>query len=136
MINEQTKQQLNDMKPITTLLFPSLISALALLFTSCGSSPGTLMEDMISEMNAMTATLDGIESQEDFDAAKEELEASQARLKELGEQLESLDATPEEKAELSQKHGPEILKASMALGTAAIKAAEFGFVLEGLDAGL
>ena len=50
------------MKPITTLLFPSLISALALLFTSCGSFPGSVMDDMISEMNAMTKIIDGIDS--------------------------------------------------------------------------
>ena len=130
MIDEQTKQLLNHMKPITTLLFTSLISALALLFTSCGSSPGTLMEDMISEMNAMTATLDGIESKEDFDAAKEDLEASQARLKELGEQLEGSDATEEEKLELSQEYGPKMLQAALELGNASVKASAYGFTLE------
>lgn len=118
------------MKPITTLLFPSLISALALLFTSCGSSPGSVMDDMISEMNAMTKILDGIDSQEDFDAAKDDLEASQARLKELGEQLEESDATEEEKLELSQEYGPKMLQAALELGNASVKAAEFGFTLD------
>ena len=130
MIDEQTKQQLNHMKPITTLLFPSLISALALLFTSCGSSPGSVMDDMISEMNAMTTILEGIESQEDFEAAKDDLEASQARLTELGEQLGESDATEEEKLELSQEYGPKMLQAALELGNASVKAAEFGFTLE------
>ena len=87
-------------------------------------------------MNAMTTILEGIESQEDFDAAKEELEASQARLKELGEQLEELDATDEEKLELSQEYGPQMLQALLEIGNASIKAAEFGFTLEAPDTGL
>jgi hypothetical protein len=123
-------------KTITAHLFPSFLSVLGLLFASCGSSPGSIREDMISEMNAMTTILEGIESQEDFDAAKEELEASQARLKELGEQLEELDATDEEKLELSQEYGPQMLQALLEIGNASIKAAEFGFTLEAPDTGL
>mgnify|MGYP004003234083 FL=1 len=118
------------MKTITTLLFPSFLSVLALLFASCGSSSGSVMDDMISEMNAMTATLEGIESQEDYDAAKDGLDASQARLKELGEQLGELDATDEEKLELSQEYGPKMLQAALDLGNASVKAAEFGFTPE------
>jgi hypothetical protein len=123
-------------KTITAHLFPSFLSVLGLLFASCGSSPGSIREDMISEMNAMTTILEGIESQEDFDAVKEELEASQARLKELGEQLEELDATDEEKLELSQEYGPQMLQALLEIGNASIKAAEFGFTLEAPDTGL
>ena len=53
------------MKTISTLLFPSFLSVLALLFTSCGASPGSVMDDMISEMNAMTEIFKGIESKEE-----------------------------------------------------------------------
>ena len=94
------------------------------------------MDDMISEMNAMTTILEGIESKEDYDAAKEELDASQARLKELGEQLEESDATEEEKLELSNEYGPKMLQAALELGNASVKAAEFGFTFEAPDAGL
>jgi len=118
------------MKTISTLLFPSFLSVLALLFTSCGASPGSVMDDMISEMNAMTEILKGIESQEDFDSAKDDLEASQARLKELGEQLKDLDASDEEKMELSKEYGPKLLQASLELGNASVKAATYGFTLE------
>ena len=119
-----------NMKTITTLLFPSFLSVLALLFASCGSSSGSVMDDMISEMNAMTATLEGIESQEDYDAAKDGLDASQARLKELGEQLGESDATDEEKLELSQEYGPKLLQAALELGNASVKASAYGFTLE------
>jgi multidrug resistance efflux pump len=88
------------------------------------------MDDMISEMNAMTTTLEGIESQEDFDAAKDGLDASQARLKELGEQLEDLDASDEEKMELSKEYGPKLLQAALELGNASVKASTFGFTLD------
>ena len=118
------------MKTISTLLFPSFLSVLALLFTSCGASPGSVMDDMISEMNAMTEILKGIESQEDFDSAKDDLEASQARLKELGDQLKDLDASDEEKMELSKEYGPKLLQASLELGNASVKAATYGFTLE------
>ena len=122
-----------NMKTITTLLFPSFLSVLALLFASCGSSSGSVMDDMISEMNAMTATLEGIESQEDYDAAKDGLDASQARLKELGEQLGELDATDEEKLELSQEDGPKMLQAALELGNASVKASAFGFTLDSFN---
>jgi hypothetical protein len=118
------------MKTISTLLFPSFLSVIALLFTSCGSSPASVMDDMISEMNAMTEILKGIESQEDYDSAKDDLEASQARLTELGGQLEDLDTTDEEDMELSKEYGPKFLQAAMQLGTASIKASSFGFTLE------
>ena len=94
------------------------------------------MDDMISEMNAMTTILEGIESKEDYDAAKEELDAIQGRLKELGEQLEESDATEEEKLELSNEYGPKMLQAALELGNASVKAAEFGFTFEAPDAGL
>ena len=112
-----------NMKTTTALLFPSILSVLALLFASCGSSPGSVMDDMISEMNAMTTILEGIES-------KEELDASQARLTELGKQLEESDATEEEKLELSNEYGPKMLQAALELGNASVKAAEFGFTLD------
>ena len=118
------------MKTISTLLFPSFLSVLALLFTSCGSSPGSVMDDMISEMNAMTEILKGIESQEDFDSAKDDLDASQARLKELGEQLKDLDASDEEKMEISKEYGTKLFQAALQLGNASVKAATFGFTLE------
>lgn len=123
-------------KTIIAPLFPSLLMVLGFLFVSCGSSPDSIVEDMISEMKAMTATLESIESQEDYDAAREELDSGKARLKELGEQLEQFEATDEEKMQFSQKHGPEFLQASLELGTESHKAAEFGFTFEAPDAGL
>jgi hypothetical protein len=123
-------------KTITALLYSSFLSVLGLLFASCGSSPGSIMDDMISEMNAMTTTLESIESQEEFDATKDDLASNQARLKELGEQLEASDATDEEKMELSQEYGPKMLQAALELGNASIKAAEFGFTLEAPDTGI
>ena len=91
---------------------------------------------MISEMNAMKAILEGIESQEDYDRVKEELESSKARLQELGEQLEKLDITDEEKMESSREYSPQMLQALLEIGTASIKAVEFGFTLEAPAAGL
>jgi len=124
------------MKTITAPFFLSFLSVLGLLFASCGSSPASIIEDMISEMNAMKATLEGIESQEDYDRVKEELESSKARLQQLGEQLEKLDITDEEKMESSKEYAPQILQALLEIGTASIKAVEFGFTLEAPAAGL
>jgi len=87
-------------------------------------------------MNAMKAILEGIESQEDYDRVKEELESSKARLQELGEQLEKLDITDEEKMESSREYSPQMLQALLEIGTASIKAVEFGFTLEAPAAGL
>jgi len=47
-----------------------------------------------------------------------------------------LDATDEEKLELSQEYGPQMLQALLEIGNASIKAAEFGFTLEAPDTGL
>jgi ABC-type microcin C transport system permease subunit YejB len=118
------------MKTISTLLFPSFLSVLALLFTSCGSSPGSVMDDMISEMNAMTEIFKGIESKEDYESAKDDLDASQARLKELGEQLKDLDVSDEEKMELTKEYGGKLFQAALQLGNASGKAVTFGFTLE------
>ena len=125
-----------NLKTITAPLFPSFLWVLGLLFASCGSSPASIIEDMISEMNAMKAILEGIESQEDYDRVKEELESSKARLQELGEQLEKLDITDEEKMESSREYSPQMLQALLEIGTASIKAVEFGFTLEAPAAGL
>ena len=125
-----------NLKTITAPLFPSFLLVLGLLFASCGSSPASIIEDMISEMNAMKAILEGIESQEDYDRVKEELESSKARLQELGEQLEKLDITDEEKMESSREYSPQMLQALLEIGTASIKAVEFGFTLEAPAAGL
>ena len=62
------------MKTINTLLHPFLLSALAILLTGCGSSPTAVMDDMISEMNGLTEVLEGIESQEDYDSAQDDIE--------------------------------------------------------------
>ena len=118
------------MKTISTLLFPSFLSVLALLFTSCGASPGSVMDDMISEMNAMTEIFKGIESKEDYESAKDDLDASQARLKELGEQLKDLDVSDEEKMELTKEYGGKLFQAALQLGNASGKAVTFGFTLE------
>ena len=125
-----------NLKTITAPLFPSFLWVLGLLFASCGSSPASIIEDMISEMNAMKAILEGIESQEDYDRVKEELESSKARLQELGEQLEKLDITDEEKMESSREYSPQMLQALLEIGNASIKAVEFGFTLEAPAAGL
>ena len=118
------------MKTISTLLFPSFLSVFALLFTSCGASPGSVMDDMISEMNAMTEIFKGIESKEDYESAKDDLDASQARLKELGEQLKDLDVSDEEKMELTKEYGGKLFQAALQLGNASGKAVTFGFTLE------
>lgn len=124
------------MKTTTTLFYPSSITVLLIFFTSCGSSPASVMDEMVTEMNTMVTILEGIDSREDFDAAKEELDASQAKLKELGEQLNDLDASDEDKKKLSEEYGPKLLEASMALATASIKASAYGFSLESPGGGL
>ena len=87
------------------------------------------MEDMISEMNAMTETLKGIESQEDFDSAKDDLEEHGKKIKELGEELEGMkdEITTEEKKELMEKYAPKIMAATLEMTGAAMKAAVYGF---------
>ena len=124
------------MNTITTLFDPSSITVLLIFFTSCGSSPASVMDEMVTEMNTMVTILEGIDSREDFDAAKEELDASQAKLKELGEQLNDLDASDEDKKKLSEEYGPKLLEASMALATASIKASAYGFSLGSPGGGL
>jgi hypothetical protein len=123
------------MKKPFPLLLPAFLSFLALLFTSCGSSPSSVMEDMISEMNAMTETLKGIKSQEDFDSAKEDLEEHGKKMKELSEELEDMkdDVTAEEKKEMMEKYGPKIMAATLEMSGAAMKAAAYGFKMPDMN---
>ena len=117
------------MKIFTKLLCPSILSLLAILFTGCGSSPESVIEDMISEMNAMTEILKGIESQEDFDSAKDDLEEHSDRIKELSDKMDDMkdDFTPEERKELMKEYAPKIMTATLGMTGAAMKAAMYGF---------
>ena len=119
------------MKNTFSLSCPSLLCAFALLFAGCGSSPASIMDDMISEMNAMTEILEGIESQEDFDSVKDDLESHAKTIQELGKQLEAMkdDLSAEEMKEI-EEYLPKIMQASFKMAGAAMKAAAFGFDMQ------
>ena len=80
-------------------------------------------------MNAMTEILKGIESQEDFDSAKDDLEEHSDKIKELSDKMDDMkdDFTPEERKELMKEYAPKIMTATLGMTGAAMKAAMYGF---------
>ena len=117
------------MKKPFTLLFPSFLSFLALLFTSCGSSPASVIEDLIDEANEVTEILNDIESKDDYEDVKEDLKENGKKIKELGEKLEELDdeLSKEEKDELKEEYADKLKDAMGDMMKAGMKAAQHGF---------
>ena len=114
------------MKKTFTLLTSCLLS---FLFASCGSSPESIAEDMIGEIKAMTEILEEVESKEDLESAKDDLEECGERIGELKKEMESVkkELSKEEMKELEDKYRKEIAAASLELFGAAMKAAAYGF---------
>jgi chromosome segregation ATPase len=111
------------------LLFPTLISVLALLFTSCGSSPASLVEDMIDGANEITEILNGIESKEDYEDAKDDLKELGKKMDELDDKLDELkdELSKEEEDELKEEYEDKLKDAMRDMMKAGVKAAQYGF---------
>jgi len=114
------------MKSINTLLYPFLLSALAILLTGCGSSPTAVMDDMISEMNGLTEVLEGIESQEDYDSAQDDIEKRAKKIEALAETLKGMDE-PEFTQEEKKEYMGKVMVATLKMTGAAMKASVYGF---------
>jgi hypothetical protein len=99
---------LNPIRWISMLRF-SLAVALSLSIMSlcgCGSSPGdSLMNDMIRCMNELA---DAIEKK----VPEDKLTAIQTRMKELGEKLDALKLSEDDKNKLVEKHRDAMAKAA------------------------
>jgi hypothetical protein len=123
------------MKKPFTLLFPSFLSFLVLLFTSCGSSPSSVMEDMISEIKDMTETLNGITSKEDYDSKKADLEGHSKKIEEITKEMDDMEKelSEEEMKEVKDKYEEELKNAFMAFFAAAMKAGAYGFVMPSMN---
>ena len=122
------------MKKPFPLLFPSFLSFLALLFTSCGSSPSSLSEDAISEMEAIADLLNDVKSQEDFDDIKDDVLEHAENLKEIGKEITALEneMPKEEKEKYLKEYGPKLVSAMGKMMKAASKAAAYGFEISNL----
>ena len=123
------------MKKPFTLLFPTFLAFLALLFTSCGATPSSVSEDMISEIKEMTEILNGIKSQEDFDSAKSDLEGHTKKIEELTKQMKAMEKelSKEEMKEVQDKYEEDLKNAFMGFMGAAMKAAAYGFEMPSMN---
>ena len=126
---ENLTKSLHTMKKSFTILIPSFISFLALLFTGCGATPSSVSEDMISEIKEMTEILNGIKSQEDFDSAKSDLEGHSKKCEELAKQMKAMEKelSKEEMKEVQDKYEEDLKNAFMGFMAASMKAAAYGF---------
>ena len=117
------------MKKPFTLLLPSFLSFLALLFTSCGSSPASLCEDLIEETNEIAEILNGIESKDDYEDVKEDLKERGKKCRELTAELKKFDdeLSKEEKDELEEEYEDKLKDAFGNMMKASMKAAQHGF---------
>jgi len=83
-----------------------ILSISAMSMCGCGSSPGdSLMNDMIKCMNEMA---DAIEKK----LPEDQLKSIQARMKELGDKLDALQLSAEDKKKLVEKHKDAMAKAA------------------------
>lgn len=83
-----------------------VLSISVISFCGCGSSPGdSLMNDMIKCMNEMA---DAIEKK----LPEDKVTPIQTRMKELGEKLDALKLSEEEKKKLLEKHKDAMAKAA------------------------
>ena len=123
------------MKTISTLILPTFLAFLALLFTSCGATPSSLSEDMISEIEAMTEIINGIKSQEDYDSKKADLEGHTKNIEEITKQMDAMEKelSKEEMKEVQDKYEEELKNAFMAFFAAAMKAAAYGFEMPSMN---
>ena len=123
------------MKTISTLILPTFLAFLALLFTSCGATPSSLSEDMISEIEAMTEILNGINSKEDYDSKKADLEGHSNKIEEITKQMDAMEKelSEEEMKEVKDKYEEELGKAFMAFFAATMKAAAYGFEMPSMN---
>ena len=123
------------MKTISTLILPTFLAFLALLFTSCGATPSSVSEDMISEIKEMTEILNGIKSQEDFDSAKADLEGHTKKCEELVKQMDAMEKelSKEEMKEVQDKYEEDLKNAFMGFMGASMKAAAYGFEMPNMN---
>jgi hypothetical protein len=117
------------MKKTFPLLFPAFLSFLALLFTSCGSSPASVIEDLIEETNEITDILNGIESKEDYEDAKEDLKGRGDKCEELSDEMKKMkdELSQEEKDELEEEYKDKLNDSFGNMMKASMKAAQHGF---------
>lgn len=87
-----------------SLAVASLV-ALTVVVSGCGSSPDSLVEDQIDDMNELAEAMEE-------DAPKSELDEISERIKKRGEKLEELDLSDEEKKRLEKKYEDELAEAT------------------------
>lgn len=133
-INWKLSKPLHTVKKSFLPLCPTFISFLALLFTGCGSSPSSLSEDAISEMEAIADLLNDVKSQEDFDDIKDDVLEHAENLKEIGKEITALEneMPKEEKEKYLKEYGPKLVSAMGKMMKAASKAAAYGFEISNL----
>jgi cytochrome c556 len=104
-----------------------LTLAAPFLFASCGDSPEKVTEDMISVMNRMGDTLEGIKDKATAEAAKD-------KLKSLGDEMSAIKARMEKVAKpggdaekaLKEKYEKDLEAAMKKMGGAMMKVAAAG----------
>jgi|SaaInlStandDraft_1057018.scaffolds.fasta_scaffold294453_1 paraquat-inducible protein B len=116
------------MKKSSTLILPSFISAVVLLFTGCGSSPSSIIEELIDVSNEITETLKGIESKEDYEDVEDDLKELGKKMGELKDQMDEMEneLSDEEKDELEEEYEDELKKSMLDMMSAAMKVAQYG----------
>lgn len=117
------------MKTINIFLYPFILSVLTFLLTGCGSSAGSLVEEAVSEMEAITDLLNGVENQEDFDDVRDEIQEHVDNIDELGREIDAMEAemTVEEQKEFEEEYKGKLEVAILEMVAASVKAAMYGF---------
>ncbi len=92
--------------------------------SGCGSSPDSLIQEQIKDMNQLAEALETKASQDKINELKKKME-------ETSKKLEDLKLSDDEKKKLMEKHMDEFTKASTRLVKASM-AGEFGKMFEGM----
>ena len=106
------------------LLLPAL--ACLVLLTACGetATPAELHREFVATMDDLIETLNGVESQEDYDAAQPELQRIKGRLKSIEKRAAS-DLSDQEYRELEAKMKKGAPKLGIRLVPAMARAAKY-----------
>ena len=105
------------MKLIQSTNFLFAGSFLCLILAGCGSSPDSVMGEMVSKMEELVEVLDKVQDKESAEKHKDEIESIAQDLNDLEEEWEKLekDLTAEEQKELEKKYEDRVMKAAFAL---------------------
>lgn len=94
------------MKLYQTSVLATFALLLPMLLTGCGSSPDSVMGEMIAKINELNDVLEKVDDKESAEAHKAEIESIANELNELTEEYEELekDMSKEEKNEIEEKY--------------------------------